>query len=90
MFGNRSHATRGGNVPARYCELCGSNAHLSNSCPENMGIEIAQLTEDTEEIAFMCEESDLSDDDLFDEEKSDQKPVKSTMPAEREISLTPG
>ena len=72
----------------RYCELCGSNAHLSNTCPE--GIEIAQLTEDTKEIAFMCAESELSDDDFFEEGKSDQKPVKTTMPAEREISLAPG
>ena len=76
LCANRGHATRGGNVPARYCELCGSNAHLSNTSPENMGIKIAQLTEDTEEIAFMCEESDLSDDDFFKEEKSDQNRSK--------------
>ena len=69
LCANRGHASRGGNVPARYCELCGSNAHLSNTCPETMGVKIAQLTEDTEEIAFMCEESDLSDDDFFEDEK---------------------
>ena len=54
-------------------------------------MEIAQLNEDTEEIAFMCEEeSEVSDDDFFEERKSDQKTVKTTMPAEREISLAPG
>ena len=38
----------------------------------------------------MCAESELSDDDFFEEGKSDQKPVKTTLLAEREISLAPG
>ena len=89
MYGSKSHWTGEGNVPARYCKLCGSNAHLSNLCPGNVGINIARLTKDSEEIAFMCAESDINDVSFSNEEKSGQKMVKTTMPAERKISLAP-